>query len=837
MTATPGGAATSAPTLTAEDRGQAVTFAVEGMTCANCVQRVTRRLGALPGVAAASVNLATTRAEVRYIPGQTSVGEMIEAVRRLGYDVPLAESRLLVEGMTCASCVGRVERALTGLPGVVTAEVNLASGTAAVRRLAGSLEESALVSAVEKAGYRATVVSAAEPDVEEAARQRDVAAWRRRFLWAAVPTAPLLMTMVAGWLGGWPSAIGWLANPWLLMALATVVQAIPGSFFYRDAYLNLKGGSANMSVLVALGTTAAYLASVLKLVGVLPAAFHGLYFETSAVLITLVLLGKVMEATGKGRASSAIRRLASLRPPMARLVVEGEERAVPAREIRPGDLIRVRPGEALAVDGVVVEGQTAIDESLLTGESMPVTRQVRDRVSCGTHNLSGSILVRAERTGADTALAQIVRLVEQAQAGKAPAERFADRVAAWFVGAVLAIACLTALVWVVMGQPTEALVAAVAVLVVACPCALGLAIPTAIMVGTGRAAEQGMLFRNPEVLERALRVTAVVFDKTGTLTEGRPSVAAWRGYGPWQGREQVLAGLVAAVEARSEHPLAQALAEPAAPRPGQSLPVEEWWSESGLGVRALVAGQAVAVGTLDFLASLGVAVPGDWEGQAEDEAALGRTVVWVGVAGQPAGYVALADRVRPEAAGVVAELERSGKQVWLLTGDNQETALAVARQVGISEQRVKARVLPAEKAQAIAELRADGALVAMVGEGINDAPALAEADLGVALGTGTDVARAAADVTLIASDLNGVVAAFQMSQATVRKIHQNLVWALGYNTIGIPLAAIGLLNPAIAAAAMALSSVSVTSSALLLRRVRLATDRPAAVSTVTSRVA
>lgn len=808
---------------------QQITFAVEGMTCASCVSRVTRKLSSLPGVEQANVNLATGRAQVRYLPGQIALKDMVLAVRQLGYEVPLAESRLTVEGMSCASCVARVERTLARLPGVLGAEVNLATGTARVRCIGGMLDESALASAVERVGYRATVIPAADRDVEESARQRDLIGWRRRFVWAALPTAPLLASMAAGWLGGWPSAVSWLANPWLLMALATVVQVIPGSFFYRDAYLNVRSGSANMSVLVAMGTTAAYVASALKLAGLLPAAFHGLYFETSAVLITLVLLGKLLEAVGKGRASVAIRRLAQLRPQTARLVTNGQEQPVPVSEIRPGDTLRVGPGEAMAVDGVVVEGKTAVDESMLTGESRPVERVVGDWVSCGTLNLSGSVLIRTERAGADTALAQIVRLVEEAQAGKAPAERFADRVAGVFVRVVLGVAVLTAAVWLALGQPAEALVAAIAVLVVACPCALGLAIPTAIMVGTGRAAEQGILFRNPEVLERALRVTTVVFDKTGTLTEGRLAVTAVRGHGPWQGQEDSLLQLVAKVEARSEHPLAKALTGPANTVAEQTETVEDWWSEAGFGVRAVVSGQPVAVGSADFLESLDIPLGDDLEALAGAEAEAGQTVVWIGVAGVVAGYVALSDKVRPEAAAVVAELMRSGKEVWLLSGDSQETATAVARQIGIPEPQVKAQVLPAAKAQMISDLRAHGGLVAMVGEGINDAPALAEADLGVALGTGTDVARAAADVTLIGSDLRGVLAAFEMSQATVRKIHQNLAWALGYNTVGLPLAAMGLLNPAIAAAAMALSSVSVTSSALLLRRVRLATDRPLAL--------
>ncbi len=803
-------------------------FAVLGVQDAAGAARIRRALCALDGVEDVSVNLASGRVAIRYIKAQVSLQQLVQTVRCLDFQVALTETRLAVEGMTCASCVSRVERTLGKLPGVVSAEVNLASGTARVSHLGGAVAEPALSQACDKAGYHSHVIPTDDQDVEEAARLRDLARWRQRFWLAAVPTAPLLLTMAAGWLGGWPAALGWLANPWLLMGLATVVQVGAGSFFYRDAYLNLRGGTANMSVLVVLGTTAAYGASVLKLIGALPATFHGLYFETSALLVTLVLLGKLMEAGGKGRASSAIRRLASLRPLIARRLEGGEERRVPLAEVRPGDLLRVGPGETLPVDGTVRDGETDVDESMLTGESQPVRRGLGDKVACGTHNLSGSVVIQADRTGADTALSQIVRLVESAQAGKAPAERFADRVAAVFVAGVLAVAVLTAAVWLLIGAPQEALVAAVAVLVVACPCALGLAIPTAIMVGTGRAAEQGMLFRNPEVLERAQRVSVVVFDKTGTLTEGQLSVARLRAYGPWQGREQALQELVAAVEERSEHPIGRALAVSVADRRSGGHVIEDWRSEAGQGVRAVVDGERVAVGTPRFLAGLGAAISEELQQMVDQEERLGQAVVVIAVGAHAAGYAALSDQPRPEAAAVVARLTQTGKEVWLLTGDNLATARAIADQVGIGEDRVKAQVLPAAKAETIAELQSSGRLVAMVGEGINDAPALAASDLGIALGTGTDVARAAADVTLIGSDLEGVVAAFELGQATVRKIRQNLGWALGYNLVGIPLAAFGLLNPAIAAAAMALSSVSVTTSALLLRRVRLATDRRSA---------
>ncbi|MHB1841937.1 MAG: heavy metal translocating P-type ATPase [Sulfobacillus sp.] len=802
-------------------------FVVIGITDASAAARVKRTLEALAGVAQVTVNLASGRVQVVYARAEVSLDRLVQAVRQLNYQVALSETRLTVEGMTCASCVRRVERTLGKVPGVVSAEVNLASGTARISHLGGAVAEPALSAAVDKAGYHAQVIPAEDQDVEETARLRDLARWRRRFWWAAVPTLPLLLTMAAGWLGGWPVAVAWLANPWLLMGLATVVQVGPGSFFYRDAYLNLRGGTANMSVLVALGTTVAYVASALKLIGVLPAAFHGLYFETSALLVTLVLLGKLMEATGKGRASLAIRQLASLRPVLALRLEGDQERQVAVAEVRPGDLLRVGPGETLPVDGTVVQGQTEVDESMLTGESRPVPRRIGDAVACGTHNLTGSVVMRADRTGADTALAQIVRMVERAQAGKAPAERFADRVAAVFVVAVLAVAMVTAALWVLVGAPTEALVTAVAVLVVACPCALGLAIPTAIMVGTGRAAEQGMLFRNPEVLERAQRVNVVVFDKTGTLTEGRLGVADLRAHGVWEGQEQTLSELVAAVEERSEHPIGKALARRVPAGAAARHVIEDWWSQAGQGVRAVVDGQALAVGTAEFLASRAISISPDLQAMVDAEERLGQAVVLIGVASQAAGYAVLTDQLRPEAAAVVARLTQTGKEVWLLTGDNRATAQAVADQVSIPRNRVKAQVLPAAKAEMITELQASGRVVAMVGEGVNDAPALAVADLGIALGTGTDVARAAADVTLIGSDLQGVVAAFQMSQATVRKIHQNLAWALGYNIVGIPLAAFGLLNPAIAAAAMALSSVSVTTSALLLRRVRLATDRPA----------
>jgi Cu+-exporting ATPase len=788
-----------------------VRLPVAGMTCASCASRVSRGLGRLAGVREASVNLAAAQARVAYDPRQVDVDAMVAAVRALGYDVPLAHTHLAVEGMTCASCVARVERALRKVPGVREASVNLATGVAAVGYLPGTADVADLVRTVRDAGYQARPLEAESWGASVGARE--VRRYRRLFVTAAVCSAPLLLAMAAHFgMGLGPLAV--LMNPWLQLALATAVQFGPGWFFYRDAYNNLRGGGANMSVLVALGTSAAYLFS---LYAVLRDPQLGLYFETSALLITLVLLGKLLEAVAKGRTSEAVGRLMSLRPETAHVVRDGREVDVPLDAVEVGDVCVVRPGEAVPVDGTVLDGSSAVDESLLTGESLPVTKGPGDRVYAGTLNRSGSFRLRATGVGRDTALARIVRLVEEAQARQAPSQRLADRVAAYFVPTVIGLALLTFVLWLASGRGvTGGLLAAVAVLVVACPCALGLATPTAIVVGTGRGAEHGLLFRGGEQLEAAARVTTVVLDKTGTLTLGEPRVVdvlADEGLAA----EEVLA-LAAAAEDRSEHPLGRAVVAAAQARGLASAEAEGFEAVPGQGVRARVAGRLVQVGTRRWLEASGVRPSPELAAACDRTAAAGATAVLVAVDGHVAGLIAIADTVKPHAAEAVAALGQLGVDVWMLTGDNRPTAEAVARAVGIPPGRVLAEVLPDGKAERVEALRRAGRVVAMVGDGVNDAPALAAADLGIAIGTGADVAKAAAGVTLVGGDLRGVVAAIDLSRATLRKIRQNLFWALLYNTLGIPFAALGLLHPVIAGAAMALSSVSVTTNALLLKR-------------------
>jgi len=734
--------------------------------------------------------------------------------------------------MTCAACSTRLERVLGRTEGVLQANVNLASEHATIRFDPRRVRLEDLMRKVESAGFQAFAASREAERGE--ARADELRRQRRAFLLAAVLSLPLLLAMVghlAGWHGGLFRLLGDGRFQW---ALATPVQFLAGWQFYRDAYLTLRSRGANMSVLVALGTSAAYGYSVVAvLVG---GALAGeLYFETSAVLITLILLGKLLEARARGRTSEAIKKLLGLGAKRARVVRGEAELEVPIEAVQVGDLVVVRPGEKIAVDGEVVEGRSSVDESLLTGESLPAAKGPGDPVTGATINGSGSLRFRATRVGADTALAQIIRIVEEAQGSKAPVQRLADVVSATFVPAVVAIALLSLGGWLLAGATfSAALLKLTAVLVIACPCALGLATPTAIMVGTGVGAERGILFKGAEHLEQARSVGVVVLDKTGTLTEGKPEVTDWLPLGePAPGGEEAsaLLRLLAVAEAASEHPLAEAIvrfarAQGAAPE--GAARADDFEAIPGQGVAARVDGRAVLAGTRRLLEERGVAgEPAEARWAALE--AEGKSVLALAVDGEVRALCAVADVVKPSSAEAVRELRELGLRVVMLTGDNRATALAIARQVGLAEEDVRAEVLPAGKAAAVRALREErpagtrgpGAarpLVAMVGDGVNDAPALAAADLGVALGTGADVAIEAAGVILMRGDLRGVAAAIRLSRATLRKIKQNLFWALAYNALGIPVAALGYLSPILAGAAMALSSVSVVSNASLLRR-------------------
>ena len=815
------------------------TLAVEGMTCAACSGRVEKALAAVPGVAEATVNLATERATVHFDAAETSPLALAEAVQRAGYDVRTEEVSFAVGGMTCAACVGRVETALQNADGVVEASVNLATERATVRYAAGTDVES-LYEAVRRTGY--DVVEAADgttaADAEQEARAQSRAALRRRLLWAAGLTLPLFLLemvpmVIPGGMAWMDALIPMQTRWWVAFALATAVQFGPGARFYRSGWAAARHGSPDMNTLVALGTSAAYGYSVVAtfLPGVLPPDAVHVYYEASATIITLILLGKWFEARAKGQTSDAVRALLGLRADTARVVRDGAEVEVPIDEVAVGDVVRVRPGEKVAVDGVVVEGTSYVDESMVTGEPVPVEKGVDAEVVGGTVNQAGALLVRTTHVGADTVLAQIVRLVEDAQASRPAIQALADRVVAVFVPVVLVVAALVFAVWLAVGPSpalTHALVAAVSVLIIACPCAMGLATPVSVMVGTGKAAELGVLFRKGEALQTLSEADVVALDKTGTLTEGRPTLT-YVALAPGAALDEAdLLRLVAAVEGPSEHPVAHAIVRAAANR-GLDVPaVADFEAVPGFGVRGTVEGRRVEVGADRFMRQVGLDV--DSLSEASDALAVeGKTPLYAAVDGVLVSALAVADPVKATTPAAIAALHRAGLRVAMITGDHRRTAEAVARRLGIDE--VRAEVLPADKAQAVRDLQREGgrdggaARVAFVGDGINDAPALAQADVGVAIGTGTDVAIEAADVVLMRGDLTALVDARALSAATLRNVKQNLFWAFAYNVVLIPVAAGALypvlgvmLSPVLGAAAMGLSSVFVLTNALRLRR-------------------
>lgn len=795
---------------------RAVTLPVEGMTCASCVGRVERALRAVPGVAQATVNLATETATVE-AERSVAPAALVAAVQKAGYTVAQREVDLQIDGMTCASCVGRVERALNKVPGVLAAEVNLATETARVQ-VAADVDAATLTAAVERAGYTVRTPAPAAPGdpaaPAPAARRHGPPAWP--IVVAALLSAPLVAPML-----GMPFGLDWsLPGAWQ-WALATPVQFWLGARFYRAGWKAVLAGSGNMDLLVALGTSAGYGLSVWLLLASSGHAGHGaphLYFEASAVVITLVLLGKWLEARAKQQTTEAIRALNALRPDTARVRRPGGDVDLPASQVKVGDLVVVRPGERVPVDGTVEEGASEVDESLITGESLPVPKHGGDAVTGGAVNGEGLLLVRTRAVGAESTLARIVRLVESAQAKKAPIQRLVDRVSAVFVPVVLGLALLTLLGWGLgSGDWERAILNAVAVLVIACPCALGLATPAAIMAGTGVAARRGILIQDAEALEVAHRVDTVAFDKTGTLTEGRPQLVAAEAA---DGGRAALLAASAALQAGSEHPLGRAVIA-AAQAEGVPVPAASGArAVAGRGIAATVAGRELRLGSGRYMQELGVDTA-PLAGRAQALQGEGRTVSWLAdttdaAAPRLVGLLAFGDTLKASAAGAVQALHAAGVKTVLVTGDNRGSAEAVGRALGIA--RVEAEVLPEHKAALVASLKAGGATVAMVGDGINDAPALAAADVGIAMATGTDVAMHAAGVTLMRGDPALVADAIDISRRTYRKIRQNLFWAFAYNVVGIPLAAFGLLNPMIAGAAMAFSSVSVVTNALLLRR-------------------
>ena len=800
---------------------RSLSLPVGGMTCASCVARVEKALAKVPGVRAASVNLATERATVEG-DGALDALVLAAAVERAGYSVAREPASLEIEGMTCASCVARVEKALLRVPGVVGAEVNLATERAQVTRLAGSAPLADLLAAVQRAGY------VAHEHRDDAAPSAAVTApWLsdgRRVLLAALLSAPLALPMLGDLFGQ-----HWMLPGWLQLLLATPVQFWLGARFYRAGWAALRAGSGNMDLLVALGTSAAFGLSVFTLWASAD-AMPALYFESAAVVITLVLFGKWLETRAKRQTTDAIRALQALRPDTARVRRGGIEAEIALAEVVVGDEVVVRPGERVPVDGLLLDGRSHVDESLLTGESLPVAKAPGDRVTGGAVNGEGLVVVRTTAVGAETALARIVRLVESAQAKKAPIQRLVDRVSAVFVPVVIAIALATLAVWwLVVGAPlATALLHAVAVLVIACPCALGLATPAAIMVGTGVAARHGILIQDVVALETLRDLAVIAFDKTGTLTEGRPVLVEAIAL---HGDRAALLADAAALQRGSEHPLARAVLQSAPDAHGAATDVT---AVAGRGVRGSVGARRLVLGSGPWMGELGV----DVAALAEQAAALqqaGRSVSWLaeerGPVGAPrlVGLLAFGDTLKPGAAAVIGQLVALGVRPVLVSGDNRGSAQAVAAQLGIEE--VHAEVLPGDKAAVVAALRRGlpaGAKVGMVGDGINDAPALAAADIGIAMATGTDIAMQTAGVTLMRGDIALVAQAVSISRATTRKIRQNLFWAFVYNAVGIPLAALGLLSPVLAGAAMALSSVSVVTNALLLRRWRATSGLSAA---------
>lgn len=782
-----------------------INIEVIGMTCAACSARVEKALNKQEGVISSVVNLLANKATIEFDQDKLTPDLLIKTIEKAGYEVPLIKKTLIIEGMTCAACSTRVEKALNKVDGVVSANVNLSNNKATIQYPSGAIEDETLIKTVEKAGYKAEVEIERDLDREKELRQKEIKSLKTSFIISAILSAPLLIGMFFHMAG----VDSILMNGWFQFVLATPVQFIIGWRFYKGAYNALRGGGANMDVLVSMGTSAAYFYSIYNLFK----GVHEYYFEASAIIITLILLGKTFEAVAKGKTSEAIKKLMGLQPKTARVIRDGEEIDLEIEKVIIGDIIIVRPGEKIPVDGKIVEGHSAIDESMITGESIPVDKTIDDEVIGATINKLGSFKFKATKIGKDTVLSQIVKLVEDAQGSKAPVQRLADKISGIFVPIVVGIAALTFIIaYFITGKFDTGLINAVAVLVIACPCALGLATPTAIMVGTGKGAENGILIKSGEHLERTHKMNAIVFDKTGTITKGEPEVTDIITFE--SERNEVLR-IAASIERTSEHPLGQSIVIKGQEELMVLSEPERFMAVPGKGLKATFEGMEVFIGNRRLMNdnNISIEIAEQDLSRLEEE---GKTAMILGIDGKLSGIIAVADQIKETSKQAISDLKKMGLDIYMMTGDNERTARAIAKEVGIDN--ILAEVLPENKAEEVEKIKSSGKHVGMVGDGINDAPALAAADVGFAIGTGTDVAMEAADITLMRGDLGGVVTAIKLSHSTMKTIKQNLFWAFFYNSIGIPFAALGFLNPMVAGAAMAFSSVSVVSNSLRLKK-------------------
>jgi len=797
------------------------TLHIQGMTCSACANSIEKGLSKIDGVEKANVNFAMESTTITYDPTKTNINEFTEQVERLGYHIVQEKETFDITGMTCSACAVRIEKRINKMDGVSKANVNFAMETIAVEYDSKQVQPMDMITATKKMGFDLIAKQDSKDKLDH--KEEEIKKQKRKFIFSVILTIPLFWTMVAHF--EFLSFIympAILMNPWLQLALATPVQFIVGAQFYKGAFNSLRNKSANMDVLIALGTSAAYFYSLYLSFEWMNAGSVGspeLYYEAAAVIITLVVLGKLFEVRATGKTSEAIQKLLGLQAKTARVLRDGVEVELPIEQVISGDTIIVKPGEKIPVDGEIIEGRSAIDESMITGESLPIDKVAGDAVIGATINRNGSLQIKATNVGKDTALAQIVKVVEEAQGSKAEIQRLADRISGVFVPVVVLIAIATFFIWFFLVTPGDfrsALIPTISILVIACPCALGLATPTSIMAGSGRAAEMGLLFKGGEHLENTRSIDTVVLDKTGTVTKGQPAltdITVTAGF-----TEDEVLQLVATAENQSEHPLAQAIVKGAKEKGLSLLEVADFEALPGYGIQANVSGKAVLVGTRRLMSERNIEIL-DSEVAMEKLESDGKTAMLIAVDNKLAGVVAVADTVKETSKEAIARMRELGLDVIMLTGDNQRTAEAIASQVGLSH--VIAEVLPAQKSDEIKKLQDQGKKVAMVGDGINDAPALAMADIGMAVGTGTDIAIEAADITLMRGDLNSVADAIIMSRKTMRNIKQNLFFAFFYNTVGIPIAAIGLLAPWVAGAAMAFSSVSVVLNALRLQRVKL----------------